>query len=335
MDLRHLRYFVAVAEELHFTRAAERLGMKQPPLSQQIRQLERELGTSLLRRLTRGVELTDSGALLLEEARRILDHVERTKAAVQSCARGETGRMRVGFASATYFQSMVTGIVRAYRERFPGVLLTPEQSLMPRLLAALHSGEIDIAFVRSAFSDDDRLGIELLVEEPMLAVLPASHTLAGERSVALAALSSDTFIIFPREYGPVLYDAIVASCQRAGFTPQLDQEAPQIPSIVPMVAAGFGVSLVPQSIRQIHTEGVVYLPIEGEAPGAPISLAYRRGDRSMAVRNFVALAKRHAHAAPARTTVNSAPEMIEFPSAISDPAARHVGTDGLTEIVSD
>ena len=121
MDLRHLRYFVAVGEEPHFTRAAERLGIKQPPLSQQIRQLEREVGTSLLRRVTRGVELTDSGALLLEEARRIFDQVEQTKAAVQSRARGETGRMRVGFASATYFQPTVPAIVLAYRERFPGV----------------------------------------------------------------------------------------------------------------------------------------------------------------------------------------------------------------------
>ena len=118
---------------------------------------------------------------------------------------------------------MVPAIVRAYRERFPGVALTPEQSLMQRLFSALNSGEIDIAFVRTASSDGDRLGIELLVEEPMLAIVPASHRLAGERSLALAALAEDTFIIFPREYGPVLYDAVVASCQRAGFTPRLDQ----------------------------------------------------------------------------------------------------------------
>jgi DNA-binding transcriptional LysR family regulator len=320
MDLRHLRYFVAVAEELHFTRAAERLGIKQPPLSQQIRQLEREMGTSLLHRLTRGVELTDSGALLLEEARRILDQVQRTTAAVQMCARGETGRLRVGFASATYFQPMVPGIIRTHRERFPGVALTPEQSLMSRLFSGLQGGEIDIAFVRTASSDADRIGITLLVEEPMLAVLPASHVLAGERSLDLAALAGDTFIIFPREYGPVLYDAIVASCQRAGFTPRLDQEAPQIPSIVPMVAAGFGVSLVPQSIRQIHSDGVVFLPIDGEAPRAPISLAHRRDDHSTAVRNFVALAKRHAHGTAEQAATTSSPIKLELPPAIADRA---------------
>jgi LysR substrate binding domain len=126
----------------------------------------------------------------------------------------------------------------------------------------------------------------------------------------------------------------VASCQRAGFTPRLDQEAPQIPSIVPMVAAGFGVSVVPQSIQQIQTEGVVFLPIEGEAPRAPISLAYRRSDHSMAVRNFVALAKRHAHAPPDRTPVNSTPMKLDLPSAISEPGVHRVG-DGPTETVSD
>src|SRR5690242_8001652 len=134
MELRHLRYFVAVAEELHFTRAAEKLGIKQPPLSQQIRQLEQEMGTSLFRRLTRGVELTESGAVLLDDARRILEQVERAKTGVQSRARGETGRVRVGFAGATYFQPLVPRIIRAYRERYPGVVVTPEQSNTPRLV---------------------------------------------------------------------------------------------------------------------------------------------------------------------------------------------------------
>jgi DNA-binding transcriptional LysR family regulator len=125
MEPRHLRYFVAVAEELHFTRAAERLGIKQPPLSLQIRQLETELGTRLFRRLTRGIEITESGAQLLDDARRILDPIERANAGVQSRARGETGRLHVGFAGATYFQPRVPAIVRAYRERYPGVLLSP------------------------------------------------------------------------------------------------------------------------------------------------------------------------------------------------------------------
>ena len=298
MELRHLRYFVAVAEELHFTRAAERLGIKQPPLSLQIRQLEREMGTSLFHRLTRGVELTEAGTLLLDEARRILDQVEQTKTGVQSRARGETGRINMGFAGATYVQPLVPRIIRAYRARYPGVAISPEQSNTPLLAAGLRSGEIDVAFVRSPVSDDEGLSVELLVEEPMLIVLPEAHPHAGNRSMPLAAFAKDSWILFPRRVGPALFDAIIASCQRAGFSPRLGQEAPQVSSFVHMVAAGFGVSIVPQSIEQIRVDGVAYVRIEGEAPTAPISLAYRRDDHSTVVRNFVAVARRTARSAP-------------------------------------
>jgi DNA-binding transcriptional LysR family regulator len=297
MELRQLRYFVAVAEELHFRRAAERLGIRQPPLSLQIRQLELQLGTSLFRRLTRGVELTETGALLLNESRGILDQVERIKAGVQSRARGETGCIHLGFAGATCFQPLVPGIIRAYRERYPSVLVSPEQSNTPLLVAGLRRGEIDVAFVRPPLSDGDGLAVEPLVEEPMLTVLPQWHPRAGDRFMPLAALAPETFILFPRAIGPSLHDAIIASCQRAGFSPKLGQEAPQISTMVHMVAAGFGVSIVPQSIARIRLEGVTYISIEGEAPCAPISLAYRRDERSPIVRNFVASARRHSRTA--------------------------------------
>jgi DNA-binding transcriptional LysR family regulator len=294
MDLRHLRYFVAVAEELHFTRAAARLGIQQPPLSHQIRQLEDELGTKLLRRLTRGVELTESGALLLEEARRILNQVERTKADVQSLARGTTGHIRVGFACGTYFQPLVLHIIRTFRERYPGVTLTPEQNLTPRLVAGLHGSEVDVAFVWPPLDDSTGLGLDVLIEEPLVAVLPSEHPLANDTTVELASLANDTFILLQRIASPGFHDAIVASCQRAGFIPKLGQETPDIPSAALLVAAGFGVSVVPQSISQIKADGVAYLRIEGEAPLAPLALAYRREGLSQAVRNFVAVSKRHA-----------------------------------------
>jgi len=294
MELRHLRYFVAVAEEPHFRRAAERLGIKQPPLSLQIRQLERELGTSLFHRLTRGVELTETGAWLLDKARGILDQVVRIKAGVQSRARGETGCIHLGFAGATCFQPLVPGIIRAYRERYPGVVVTPEQGNTPLLVERLRSREIDVAFVRPPIIDTEGLSIEPLVDEPMVIVLPESHPHAGDRSMPLAALASDTIILFPRSIGPGLHDSIIASCHQAGLSPKLGQEASQTVSIVYMVAAGFGVSIVPQSLEQLHSEGVAYLQIEGDAPRALVSLAYRRGDRSTVVRNFVALARRTA-----------------------------------------
>lgn len=292
MDLRHLRYFVAVAEELHFTRAADRLGIKQPPLSLQIRQLEQELGTALFRRLTRGVQLTEAGALLLEEARRILDQVERTKTSVQNRARGETGRIRVGFAGATYFHPRIPGLIQAYRKLYPDVLLVPEQSNTPQLIASLDDDAMDVAFVRPPLGDTDDIVLMPLVDEAMRIVLPSHHPRAGDHSLSLADLAREMFILFPRVIGPGLYDNIIASCQRAGFSPKLGQEAPQITSIVHLVAAGFGVSIVPQSLEQIRAEGIVYLPIEGEAPHARISLAVLKDNRSATVRNFVAVARR-------------------------------------------
>lgn len=293
MDLRHLRYFIAVAEEKHFTRAAARLGIQQPPLSHQIRQLEDELGTPLFRRLTRGVELTESGALLLGEAYRILNQVERTKTDVRSLARGTTGHIRVGFGGATYFQPKVTQLIRAFRERYPGVTLTPEQSVTARLITALQRNELDVAFLRPPLDDIDGLKLETLVEEPMVAVLPATHPLAGGSSLDLAALAGESFILFPRALSPGFHDTIVSACRRAGFSARLGQETPNIPAIVLMVAAGFGVSIVPRSLGQIQAEGVTYLEIEGEPPMATICLGYRRDPGSQAVRNFVAVAKRH------------------------------------------
>jgi len=176
MDLRHLRYFVAVAEERHFTRAAERLGIKQPPLSLQIKQLEQELGTPLFRRLTRGVELTEPGTLLLDEARQILAQVERTKANVRNRARGETGHIRVGFAGATYFQPRVPGLVQAYRRRYPSVVLSPVQGNTPGLVDAVQNGSVDVAFVRAPPVEGyQEITVHLLVEETTRIVLPSNH----------------------------------------------------------------------------------------------------------------------------------------------------------------
>jgi DNA-binding transcriptional LysR family regulator len=295
MELRHLRYFIVVAEERHFTRAAERLGIGQPPLSLQIQRLEREIGAQLFRRLSRGVELTEAGVLLLDNARQILALVERTRADVQRLSRGEIGQLRLGFAGATYFQPLVPAIIREYRSRQPDVVLSPEQSNTPALVDGLLEGRIDAAFIRPPIVRADELEVELLVKEDMVAVLPHTHPLAQSgASVSLSALASETFILFPRAIGAGLYDAVTSACQRAGFMPMLGQEAPQITSIVPMVGAGFGVSIVPRSTSQIQTDEVVYLPIAGDAPQAPISLAWRRHDASPVVRRFLAVARQMA-----------------------------------------
>jgi DNA-binding transcriptional LysR family regulator len=297
MDLRHLRYFVAVAEERHFTRAAERLGIKQPPLSLQIKQLEQELGTPLFRRLTRGVELTEPGTLLLDEARQILDHVERTKANVQNRARGETGHIRVGFVGTIYFHPRVPELIQTHRERYPGVRLSPVQGNTSDLMVkAVQAGSVDVAFVRLPLEHNEAVTIHPLVDETMRIVLPSGHPQARMRSVSLASLAQEKFILFPRAIGPGLYDSVIASCQRAGFSPILGEEGIQISSILFLVAAGFGISIVTRSTERIHDDGIVYVPIKGEAPRAPISLAVRKDTRSAVIRNFVALARSRARA---------------------------------------
>jgi DNA-binding transcriptional LysR family regulator len=298
MDLRHLRYFVAVAEQRHFTRAAERLGIKQPPLSLQIKQLEQELGTPLFRRLTRGVELTEPGTLLLDEARKILEQVERTKANVRSRARGETGHIRVGFMGATYFQPRVPGLVQTYRKRYPSVVLSPVQGNTPDLVEALQNGSVDVAFVRAPLENRHAITVHPFVEETMRIVLPSNHPQARKRFVSLATFAQETIILPPRASSPALYDSIVASCQGAGFNPMLRHEDPLmgIASIVYLVAAGFGISIVPRSFEHIRTDGIVYVPIKGEAPRAAIGLAVRKDNRSAVIRNFVALARPRASA---------------------------------------
>jgi DNA-binding transcriptional LysR family regulator len=299
MELRHLRYFVAVAEELSFTRAAKRLGIKQPPLSLQIRQLEKNIGAPLFRRLTRSVELTDAGKLLLEEATIILKQVQQASIGVRRRARGETGKINIGSSGGTYFHPLIPAIIRDYRLQYPDVRIAPEASHTTLLIARLRAGQIDIAFIRPPIADDDGLAIDEIVDEDAVIIVPSGHALAEARSAPLSAFADDVFVLFPRSLNPTNYDSVIASCHAAGFSPKLGQEAPQIVSAIPMVAAGLGVSIVPRSISRFCTDGVARLAIKGNAPRAKIAVASRRDERSSAVRNFVTVARRIA-LAPAR-----------------------------------
>lgn len=301
MELRHLRYFVAVAEVLNFTRAAQRLRISQPSLSSQIRQLETEMGTALLRRETRGVELTDAGKLMFEEARAILTEVERAKMGVARRARGETGKINIGSAGATYFHPLIPAIIREFRKEHPDVILTPEESNTSMLLARLRAGAIDLAFVRPPLSDTDGLKFEPLVKEPILMAVPAGHPIAPLKSASLSALAQDCIILFTRTINPAVYDAILTAFGQVGVRPHLAQAAPQVASAIPMVAAGLGVTLVPESMSCIRPDGVVFVPVEGTALSAEICLAYRRTQRSATVRNFVTVARGQAHIANRET----------------------------------
>jgi len=291
MELRHLRYFVTVAEELNFTRAAKRLGINQPGLSLQIRQLEKEMATALFYRRTRGVELTTAGKLLLEEAYVILKQVEEAKVSVRRRGRGETGRINIGSAGGTYFHPLIPAIILEYRTHYPDVVMFPQASVTSLLVARLLAGQIDAAFIRSPVSDSEDLALDLLVDEPAVLAVPTGHSLSRSTSAPLRAFAEDTFVLFPREFNSGNYDAIIAACQHVGFSPKLGQEAPEIGSVIPMVAAGLGVSIVPRSMNHILPDAVVYLPIDEAAPRAVIGLAYRRDDRSPAVRNLIATAR--------------------------------------------
>jgi DNA-binding transcriptional LysR family regulator len=304
MELRHLRYFVAVAEERHVTRAAERLGIQQPPLSQQIRALERELDVQLFRRKPRGVELTDAGRSLLDDARAILGHVDRACAATRRTARGEKGRICVGFTSSAPFHPFVPRVIRAFREAFPLVSLTLEESGTTELIEDLRHDRIDAAFIRTPVADPQGLAVHPLLDEAMLVALPAGHPLSrgddADAGLTLKALAGETFIVYRRPSGPGLYDAIIAACHAAGFSPRVGQQAPRIVSTLNLVAAGLGISLVPASLRRMNMDGVTYRRLRGAAqPVAPLILAVRRGDTSAAVRRFLELVRRMAKTAQA------------------------------------
>ena len=298
MELRHLRYFVAVAEEGHVTRAAERLGIQQPPLSQQIRALETELDVQLFRRKPRGVELTQAGEALLAEARGILDRVEHATAAARRTARGEAGRIGLGFSSSASFHPLVPRVIRAFREAHPLVALSLEEGGTAELVEGLRAERIDAAFVRSPIGPAAELTVHSVLEEEMVAALPAGHRLAGNAAASrmpLADLAAETFILYRRPLGPGLYDAIIAACQRAGYSPQIGQEAPRMLSTLSLVAAGLGVTLIPASMQRLRVNGVACRRLDSDAGLiAPLNLACRRDESAAATLRFIALVRRTA-----------------------------------------
>jgi len=305
MELRHLRYFVAVAEEGHITRAAERLGMQQPPLSQQIRAIERELDVQLFRRKARGVDLTEAGAAFLDDVRATLAQLDRAVESTRRTARGEQGRICVGVTSTSSFHPLVARALRTFSEACPKVSLTLEESLSNELLGALRSERMDVAFIRTAPADVEGLTIQPLLDEPMVAALPSGHPLAKsakDEAISLKRLAPETFIL----YGPPgtgMYDTIIAACQTAGFNPNVGnvgastQRGPRIGSTLSIVAAGLGITFVPSSLQRMNIEGVAYRRVKASTPPtARLSLATRRGDPSAAVKQFVTFVRSAAKA---------------------------------------
>lgn len=286
MELRHLRYFVGVAEAMHFGRAAKKLGIQQPPLSMQIKQLETEIGTQLFERGKRRIELTDAGRSFLEDARSILAAAQAATSRARTAALGETGKLRVGLINSAPFNPLILKILREYRNQFPGIWMTIEEASTPELAEQIGARNLDIAFARPLLDTPPDLQTEALLEEPVLVALPAGHALSRRRSIPLEALALEPFVLFSRHIGSGLYDQILAACHRAGFRPRVTQEALQVTSIVNLVAAGIGVSLVPASMKKIHSEGIAYRPLSQDAPVAEMHLIFRQNENAAAVANL-------------------------------------------------
>ena len=284
MELRKLRYFVVLAEELHFGRAARRLHITQPPLSMAIQSLEDELGVKLFTRSPRRVAATHAGAAFLEHARTLLARAEDAIELARAADRGEVGRLKIGFMSATIY-TLLPPLLRDYAARFPAVKLELRELAMPQQLLQLRSGEIDLGFVRPPVEDAE-LDAETVLREPLVVALPRGHPLAKLRRVPARRLAAESFVLFQRQPGLVLHHLVVRFCVQNGFTPRVAQEATQSHAVVGLVSAGIGVALVPESVQRTRMRGVEYRPLLEKSLPVETALAWRRDDASPALAAF-------------------------------------------------
>jgi DNA-binding transcriptional LysR family regulator len=295
MELRHLRYFIAVAEELHFGRAAEQLGISQPPLSQQIQALEQELGARLFERTNRRVELSEAGRLFLEEARLVLAQVDKAADVARRAQLGELGEMKIGFTSSAPFSTSIPKAIHAFRQAFPAVHLNLQEMSSKKVADALLDESIEIGLMRP-LPLADSLRVQELFREPLVAVLNAAHPLAanGESGLRLEALAGEPFVFFPRGYGSGLYAQLMSLANRAGFNPHFSQEAAEAMTIIGLVAAGLGVSVLPASFQRIRIDGVVYRTLLDEGAETAVWLVQRNEAPSAMARAFSDLLTRQA-----------------------------------------
>jgi DNA-binding transcriptional LysR family regulator len=292
MELRTLRYFIALAEELHFGRAAQRLAITQPPLSLALRALEEELGVVLVARTRRRVALTHAGTTFLAEARAVLARTVDAALLAQAAARGEVGRLRIGFMTASVF-TLLPPVLREFAARRPGVRLELRELTLPQQIAALRAGDIDAGFVRPPVADAD-LDSEALLAEPLRVALPSGHRLAAARRIRCARLATEPFVMFQRAPGLVLHDLVLGFCLQQGFVPRVAQEASQTHAVVGLVSAGIGVALVPASAEKLRLRGVEFRPLAEKSPAVGTSLAWRRADASPVLKAFADTARRIA-----------------------------------------
>lgn len=283
MDIRQLNYFIAVAEERHFGRAAKRLHMAQPPLSQQIRQLEEQLGVRLLNRTTRRVDLTTAGELLLDRGRQIVNDMETLKADVYQIGKGATGVLRVGFSgSATY--GVMPQIARLAKQMLPGLSLALNgEMLTPSMEAGLRDGTLDAALLRPPVASQE-IDYRVVDQEPLVVAVPSFSALAEDKPVAMHELQDQDFISYAPE--SVLYRITSDLCRQAGFQPRITQVVGETSTMLAFVAAGGGVAVMPSRVRAFQLDGVAYREIDN-APPVELAVAWLRGHRSALLHNFL------------------------------------------------
>lgn len=302
MELRHLRYFIVVAEERNFTRAARRLNMQQPPLSQQIRALEQELGFALFHRHPKGVDLSIGGETFLHEAKSILANVTQAAQRAARAANGIEGIISVGLTSSAAAHPLTPRILQAYRAARPGVTLKFSEGNAATLMAAISSGKLDLGFLRMPVSHPAELAFQRLAEEEMLLVLPSGHALLKKRAgkamptIALKTLRDEQFILVRNPGASGMYSNFIEACVHAGFTPTIAVEVDGMLTNICLVAAGVGVSVVPASMQGFHDEQVRYCRIleSGARLKAPLTLVSRPADQAPTVQQFLAEAGRFA-----------------------------------------
>jgi len=292
LELRHLRYFIAVAEELHFGRAARKLGITQPPLSLQIQRLEAELGVQLFERTNRRVQLTPAGKTLLEEGRHVVADFNSATDAARRAARGETGSLTVAFAASVMFLSLPR-IIRRFRAQFPNVRLELRELPTGPQIIALRNGELDIGFLREP-SRDAELTTETVMREGLLLALSKRHELANRKRLRLADVANEDFVLFPRDLAPGLYAHVLAVCAEAGVHPRIVQTSRELYTTVSLVEAGLGVTIIPASVRQMGWRGVRYYPIGSPSASTRIDAAWRSDNRSPILPAFLEIARAEA-----------------------------------------
>ncbi|TYK58346.1 LysR family transcriptional regulator [Pseudomonas synxantha] len=293
MELRHLRYFIAVAEELHFGRAAQVLGISQPPLSQQIQALEQEVGARLFERTNRRVELSEAGRLFLQEARLVLAQVDKAADVARRAQLGELGELKIGFTSSAPFNSSIPQAIFAFRQAFPAVHLNLQEMSSTEVAESLVDESIQVGLIRP-LPLPDSLSVVELMREPLVAVLSAGHPLVegSERGLHLAQLAQEPFVFFPRTYGSGLYAQLLNLARDAGFSPHFAQEAGEAMTIIGLVAAGLGVSVLPASYQRIRIDGVVYRTLLDPEAMTAVWLVQRKGVQTPMAKGFVELLTR-------------------------------------------